>query len=132
MAPVPRPSGSKLPSLLMFPTTTATTAGETLLKIASPCAPLVNTGSRYLASAFACAPYARKSFFTSDASKYGGGSPAGPAPVVKVSFSISLIEGSCESGLDAAIKPTKQNTAQGRTQIRLDIVLPPDVKANTI
>src|SRR5271157_174010 len=107
----------------MLPTTTTTTEGETLLKTASPCAPLVSTGSRYLASAFACEPYARKSLFISEASENGSGPPAGPAPVVKVSFSSSLIEGSCESGLDAAIKPTKQHTAQHRTQMRLDIVV---------
>src|ERR1039458_3653740 len=121
MAPVPRPSGSKSLFLLILPTTTATTAGETLLKIASPCAPLVRTGSRYLASAFNCAPYARKSFFISDASANGGGPLAGPAPGVKVSFSRSLIEGSCGSGFDAAINVTKQHTAKDRTQMRLDI-----------
>ena len=50
---------------------------------------------------WALAPYARKSFFISDVSENGGSTLAGAPPTVKVSFSRSLIEGSCESGLDA-------------------------------
>jgi hypothetical protein len=62
-------------------------------------------------------------FFISEASENGGGPLAGPPPTVKVSFSRSLIEGSCESGLEAAINPTKQHIVQDRKQMRLDIVV---------